>query len=173
MQVKKCTTIRAPFDRVWSVVGTRFTEADHWASSVYHSEPRDAGPPPGDAPVSGRGCRTSIGDVRETVLRFDESAGVLQYTAQADKMPGFVRGLVADWKVTPADDERTEVAMTLNVDLAAPFSFMMPPMMRLQMGPLLKKTLQELKHFIEQGTPHPRKLKQLAKAGTQTSAHAA
>ena len=165
MQVIKSTQIQVPAASVWKVIGTGFPDADRWASAVYQSSVRVDGSSPSGAPFTGRTCETSIGPARETILLYDEDAGRISYEAQADKMPGFVRKLVADWRIHPEGVGMVRVEMKLTVDLKPPFNFIMPPMMRMQMGPLVAKTLEELKHFVEKGTPHPRKLKQMSKAG--------
>lgn len=169
MKVVKNTRIQATPAQVWEVIGTGFPDADRWASAVYHSEARTGGASITGASFTGRTCETSIGPAQETILRYDEEAGVIAYGAQAEKMPGFVRGLTAAWRILSAGNGQVEVEMKLTVDLAPPFNLIMPPMMRLQMGPLVTKTLQELKHYIEHGTPHPRKLKQMAKTGKKAA----
>lgn len=169
MQVIKTNEIQASVGQVWEVIGSGFPDADQWASAVYQSSARVDGAKLSDAPFSGRTCETSIGAARETILLYDEGAGRISYEAQADKMPGFVRKLVADWRIDPVNAGTVRVEMKLTVDLKPPFNFIMPPMMRLQMGPLVAKTLEELKHFVEQGTPHPRKLKQIAKTGRKAA----
>ena len=157
MKVTRCIEIQAAADRVWQVLGPNFADADQWCSAVFSSEARHEGQPLPGAPAAGRVCETSIGPAKETVTRYDETAHRITYAAHAEKMPGFVRGLVGDWHVESLPGERSRVTFTMTADLKFPFSLVMPPLMKLQLKPLARQTLEELKHFVETGQPHPRK----------------
>ena len=84
-------------------------------------------------------------------------------------MPGFVQRMVARWTLDEEGASKTVVTMTLNVDIATPFNLFMGPVMRLQLGGVLSRSLEELQHFAERGTPHPRKVRSVLKAQAQAA----
>ncbi len=161
MTISKQITIDAPADAVWRVVAHDFHKADQWASSINQSTSREAGPTPDGCPLdsAGRACDTSIGGITEQIVHYSEAQKRFGYQAKGDKMPFFVKNLVNNWQVTEQGSSRAQVNMKLNVDLMPVVGTIMGPMMKLQMSKLLDEAVEELKFFIEQGKPHPRKVK--------------
>ena len=159
MKIARKLRVDAPPDRVWNILGPNYVRAGDWASSVYVSAARAGTPKVPGAPVAGRTCETSLGPFTETVEAYDADRRHVAYSATGDKMPGFMRGLRNSWTVRSAPGGGSEVEMELNADIAFPFNVLMGPMMKLQFGKVLKEATQELKHYAETGTPHPRKVK--------------
>lgn len=158
MKIKKTIIIDATADRVWEILGPRYAQAGDWASSVYASVPRLDLPALSDAPVAGRVCQTSLGPFTETIEAYDTQHRHVAYSATGEKMPGFVKRLTNSWTVR-AKGGMSEVEMELNAKIVFPFSWLMGPLMRMQFARVLKDATQELKHYAETGTPHPRKVK--------------
>ena len=159
MRIVKTARINAPIERAWKIMGPNYARAGDWASSVYASGPRPEKPSIKGAPVYGRVCETSIGPATEALLEYDPENYKIVYDAHAEKMPGFVKGLKNSWQLTPDGPYGTNVHMTFEMNIAAPFNVLMGWMMRLQMGGLLGNAVEEFKHFVETGKPHPRKVK--------------
>ena len=166
MTISKQIIIDAPATEVWRVVAHDFHKADQWASSVNHSTRREAGPTPEGCPLdtAGRACDTSIGAIKEEIVHYNETQKSFGYQAKGEKMPFFVKNLVNNWRVTAQDTNRARVDMKLNVKLMPVIGTIMGPMMKLQMGKLLGEAVEELKFFVEQGKPHPRKVAAMQKA---------
>jgi len=158
MKIKRTLTVNAPPKQVWDILGPNYTRAGDWASSVFASDARPGTPKIAAAPVAGRVCQTSLGPFTETIEAYDESRRHVAYSATGDKMPGFVKRLVNTWTVRPKGSV-SEIEMELNADIAFPFNILMGPMMKLQFGEVLREATEELKHYVETGKPHPRKLK--------------
>ncbi|MEM7588322.1 MAG: SRPBCC family protein [Acidobacteriota bacterium] len=157
MQITRQITIEAPSQQVWKVLGHQFHQVDRWASSVSHSAARIEGDAPAGAPCSGRVCETELGPFRETLTEYDDARQVVAYEASGEKMPFFVKGLRNRWSLKPLGSSRTRVDMHMTADLAFPFNLFMTPVMKRQMGGVLTLATQELKHYVETGSPHPRK----------------
>ena len=167
MFVKTQIEVNAPIDAVWAVVAHDFFGADKWAASLDLSQARtDVGPgPSGSGLVSnGRACATTLGDVSETITHYDEAAKTLSYSAVAPSMPFFVKGLKNTWTLTPKGKGKTTVGTNIEVALMRIIGDMMSPMMKMQMGKLMRETMEELKFYIEEGKPHPRKVRAIQKA---------
>ncbi|MEM6327841.1 MAG: SRPBCC family protein [Bacteroidota bacterium] len=174
MTIDQSISISAPADKVWAILGDQFHDAHKWASSVNHSEPREAGPAVGDAPfqANGRACETSLGPVRETIRAYDSKARRFSYGAKADKMPFFVKDLQNSWWVTPEGPDESRVTMVLEVRLLPVFAQVMGPVLRRQFTKVTGEATEELKHYVETGRPHPRKVEAARKAQTSSVAPA-
>ena len=159
MQIERNLTIDATPDKVWEVLALRFDAVHEWASSVYQSSARPGKPAVPGAPAAGRTCETELGPFKESILEFDESTKTLAYSASGDKMPFFVTGLRNRWTLSAQAGGTTQVHMLMHADLSFPFNLFMAPMMKLQMGKVLSFAIEELKHYVETGEPHPRKAK--------------
>ena len=158
MQIRQQLTVNTSADKVWDILGPQYEYVSEWISAVHMSQRRDNGAVPHNAPCSGRVCETDLGPFKETIIRYDERNRSIAYSAQGDKMPFFVKQLSNSWKVTPLDSNCARVDMCAEISILPVFNLVMGPMMRLQMGGILKNAVEELKYFAENGVPHPRKL---------------
>ncbi len=160
MKLKRETSIQAPPEAVWNVLGPRYAEAYRWASSVHESSALGA---PGtgsakEAPCGGRACETDLGRFQEKIELYSEQTRELAYSAHGDKMPFFVKKMLNHWKVQSDGDGGSRVTMELTVGLMFPFNLLMALPMRIQLSGVLKNAHEELKYFVENGeNPHPRK----------------
>lgn len=158
MQIKQQITINTSAENVWEILGPQYANVSEWVSGVYLSQGRNSSIKPTNAPCSGRVCETDLGPFKETVTRYDEKTMSIAYSAQGEKMPFFVKQVSNSWKVTPLSKNRANVDMCAEISIMPVFRLVMGPMMRLQMGGILKNAVEELKYYAEKGTPHPRKL---------------
>ena len=173
MKIQRELTINASSEKVWDVLARQFDHVDRWVSSVYRSSGRKDIRALNGAPSSGRICQTELGPFKERIVEYDEDRRILAYDAKGEKMPFFVKSLQNRWVLSPVSDSKTHVDMLMTADLALPFNLFMGPIMRLQLSRILSFATEELKHFVETGQPHPRKVASDQKAGIQTRAEAA
>lgn len=156
MKIAKSVNVNAPTDEVWDILGPNYLRVGDWASSVHLS---DAKPGPitiEGAPAAGRTCETSLGPFTETIEEYDAEAHRIAYSATGAKMPGFVRSLVARWKLTPTGPSSTRVEMAMDADIAQPFRTLMGWMMERQFGSVIDTTLDDLRIYAETGLPSER-----------------
>ena len=166
MEMAFQVAINAPVDKVWKVVAHDFHKADEWVSTINHSRVRpEAGPAPGLAPLetAGRACDTTLGGFKETIVHYDEQHHRFGYQAEGEKMPFFVKKMVNNWTVKPRGPHRSLVDMKLDIELMPVIGTLMQPMMKLQLSKVLREATEELKHFVETGEPHPRKVAAMKK----------
>lgn len=97
MQIIQRTVVDAPADQVWEVLARRFGDISAWASAV--SESASVPSPTGEPVGAGRTVRTSFGELRETLVRYDERGRSLGYRAEGLPFP--VAGSTNDWSVRP------------------------------------------------------------------------
>ncbi|MEA5464739.1 SRPBCC family protein [Leptothoe sp. PORK10 BA2] len=169
MQVKQQMIINATAERVWDILGHQYGNIAQWASGVHASKGHNVSATLQDAPYSGRICETNLGALKETITRYDEREKILSYNAQGDKMPFFVRGLSNTWVVTSLGNDKAQVDMCMEASLLPVFNLIMGPVMQIQMGGILKQSIEELRYFAENNVPHPRKLEAQQKLQFKTA----
>ena len=158
MQIKRQVTINAAVESVWEVIGPQYAQVEKWISSVHVSNARSSGTVLHQAPCSGRVCETDLGPFKETLTCYDEDNRILAYSAEGAKMPFFVKHMSNTWRVTPLSNSLSKVEMSMEVSMMPVFGWVMGPMMRMRLGQIGTEAVEDLKYFIEQGSPHPRKL---------------
>lgn len=172
--------VAAPAEQVWEVIGRRFDRIGDWATAIPASTPipgaRSAASttvanPPGlpavagavDAPVAGRICQTGIrlvGEITETLTAYDDTNRTLTY--QATGMPAFVTLARNTWTVIPIDARTCRVSVRARFDTRS----------RLGRWIILAQTrrtgrhlAEDLRHYVETGTPSPRKQRRQRRSG--------
>lgn len=163
MEIDITLDVDASASRVWELVGHQFMHVGEWAAPISHSCPiGDSRPAPGVE----RECHTvgmgpvAAGKVRERLTAFDTNSRTLSYEAAAG-MPGFVASAVNRWNVSELGPDRSQVRMHATFTLRG-IMRLFAPLMRWQMRREGRLVLQDLKHFVEHGTPHPRKAAAIA-----------
>lgn len=164
MNITRSIIIDAPLDTVWHTAAHEFDQISVWASLVSDSEAATDGETPAGADLSGRVCSTPFGKTYEQFETYNEADHSFTYAVSFDKMPGFIKKTTNTWKVEAVGTTQSRLSMSADMDLNLfPGSLMRLPM-SFQMGRTLVLNLEEIKHYIETGKPHPRKVKQLEKA---------
>jgi hypothetical protein len=155
--------VNATADAVWEVVAHRFDRIGDWAtvipSSTAIAEPSGVG-----APVAGRVCHTGLRlapEVTETVVVYDDTARTLTYQATAG-LPAFLAMARNHWQVTALDGGRTEVRFTAQVEVRGLVGRLSWWVLLLRVRRSGRHLLADLKHYVEDGTPSPRKRRQQA-----------
>jgi len=170
-QIRSHITINAPAAAVWHVIAHQFDAIGEWASSIPTSYAAPEAPPPG-AEVGARVCATGVRgfkDVQEQFTSYDEEAMRFAYVATVG-LPWIVRHAENHWQVRPLDQSRCQVEAQAVVDLRTFPGLILAPLLRMQMNRLGRQTFEELKYYVEQGKPHPRKMRGEHAAGNTVGA---
>lgn len=158
MKIQNEIVINQAVAAVWAIVGDQFGDAQLWASALIHTHGHGRA-------VSGQVCESrtcdikGMGRIREKLLDFDPKRHSLKYEV-AEGFPFFVERGVNRWTLT-AEGGSTRVQSTAEITTRGLVGRLMAPMMKMQMARLMRQSLEELKHYVETGTPHPRKAKAL------------
>ena len=179
-------TVESPADAVWEVVGRRFHRIGEWATAIPASTaiPAPAGSGAGSssaaqvqnapatlaAPVAGRVCQLGVpllAQVEETLVAYDEANRTLTY--EASGMPAFVATARSTWTVVPIDRRRTLVRIDARFDTRGVLGHIGRWAIFAQVGRTNRYLADDLRHFVEDGTPSPRKLQQLLRRSRQRS----
>ena len=157
--------INAPAEKVWHIVAHEFADIGKWATAIPASSAVSTPPQFGDAPVAGRVCETAVSGfsaIQEQFTYYDEQAMKFGYRA-INGNPAFLKNAENNWQVNTVGFNQSEVTIRGLVELKSFPGVLVAPFMRIQLRRLGDQTIEELKYYIENDQPHPRKVKALQK----------
>lgn len=172
MELRNEIIIEAPAERVWQALGERFMHVSEWAAPITASCPVGAGEPGVGAT---RSCNiapfgpVNAGVVKERLTRFDRKAMAFEYEA-LEGMPSFVGHAVNRWSVARVDDRRSQLRIHATLTLRGPMA-LLGCVIKWQLESGGAKVAEELKYFVENGKPHPRKLASRRSSGAPSLPH--
>lgn len=159
MHIERHIDIAAPADRVWEVLGRGFTHVGLWASAI----PSSIATPDGDGRVCSVAGAPGIDTVEERLTAYDDPTRTLTYVADSG-MPGAIGAASNTWRVEPLGAGSSRVTTAAAIEVVGPARFA-GPLLRLAFGALGRRTLGDLKHYVERGVPSPRKQRALGADG--------
>ena len=152
LSIRQSVEVAASPDRVWQILGRDFGGLDKWASLVPHASLTQL--PSG---ATQRQCSTAIGEFKETVTEYDEARRRLAYRVDAGTPP-VVSEMTNAWQVMPVDGGRSRVEMEMTVQLIDDAPAAVAEGMKANFAAVTRQLTEELRHYVETGRPHPRKL---------------
>lgn len=160
IQMKRQIEINAPAKDVWNVVAYQYAQIGQWASSISASESIAGIPTPDGAPVAGRACYAPGfgGDAREEFTYYDEEAMRFGYQAIGE-LPLMLKRAENNWAVRTVGPDKSVAEFRAKIDYDLFPGLLMVPMLKLMGGRMGRQLLEELKYYVEEGKPHPRKVK--------------
>jgi hypothetical protein len=175
MKVHKNITIQATPDKVWEVFAHNFDSAGDWMASVPKSVGAEVGERWDGAQSAGRVCDLTAGkspiQVSERFLAYDEAnktCTIEVVPTQAPKLIPFRKNVV-EVEVVADGAGGTDMNWVLTSTLS-PHTYVFYPLFKLALGVFVRQIQEELKHFVETGTPHPRKVKATKKLAEKATA---
>lgn len=160
MIIEKEIIINKGIETAWQVLGPQFADAYKWASAVNHSEGK--GPGIHGATCSERGCSTSIGKLKEKILQYSDGNHLLSYQA-VEGMPSMIKQATNTWQLSSIGQHTTKLQIEMKFLIGGFLGIMMKPIMRMQLSKMGKEMTEEFKYYVENGQPHPRKVKAMKK----------
>jgi hypothetical protein len=164
MKVLRSVTIQATPDKVWDVFAHEFDSAGDWMASVPKSVAAEVGEHWDGAKSAGRVCDLTAGkspiQVSERFLAYDEAnktCTVEVVPTQAPRLMPFKKNVV-EVKVLSDGAGGTDMNWALTSTLSS-HTYLFYPLFKLALGVFVRQIHEEFKHFVETGTPHPRKIK--------------
>jgi hypothetical protein len=174
-KISKRFVITAPAAAVWEVIGPGYANIGEWATAIPAStglprQPTTAQHVRGahadlgldTAPVAGRVCSTGLAiapEVIETLVAYDDANRSLTYEAAG--MPSFVTTARNTWTVTPLDNDTCVVTLDAQFDTRGILGTLARWVMFAQLDRTSQHLGDDLRHFVENGRPSPRKQRQL------------
>jgi Polyketide cyclase / dehydrase and lipid transport len=169
-RLSKQIIVAAPAHAVWQVIGPGFDRIGDWATAIpaVTALPVSGAGRPSPAlvgaPVAGRVCATGlrlVPQVTETLVAYDDVDRTLTY--EATGMPSFVTTARNTWTVTPLDERHCRVTIDARFDTRGLIGGLARRLLLLQVGRTSRHLADDLRHYVEHGTPSPRKQRQLAR----------
>ena len=149
--------VNAPARAAWNVLGDCWGHIGKWAAPITSSL-LDGEPCAGAV----RTCRiarfgpVAPGIIREMLTAFNPDALSLAYES-IEGMPRFIEHAVNRWSIHPLDDGRCIVRSHATLKLRGPM-VLLGFLLRRSFMANGARVLDELRHRVEQGRPHPRKV---------------
>ncbi|MEL6892936.1 MAG: SRPBCC family protein [Actinomycetota bacterium] len=165
LEVIKQFTVDADPDQLFTKLTTEFTEVSSWVTGITQSSPNPKYGPKVDGVAGGRVCQVDgFGTIDEELVQYEPARRQFAYTAEAEKIPGFVKELRNQWTISPAPGDRSAVTLRLTADVIGPLGAIMKPMMRRKFDKTLDAIGDDLRAYAERGTISAAKAKELASA---------
>ena len=166
MEMRAELRIDARPGAAWAVIGEQFGQVGDWACPITDSS---IDGPPGAGVV--RTCHIAgfgpvgPGVITERLTLFDPAGRSLEYEA-AEGMPSFIVRAVNRWSVHAGPGGTCVVRVHATLTLR-PWARALGPLLRWRMRAASRQVLDDLRHRVETGLPHPRKAAALAGCGPQ------
>lgn len=155
--LEKEITIKASAEKVWSILADEYEKVGDWATIIPESAPRKNAM----GKLEGRTCSSSYGDVKEMITNWDKEN--MTYSYQADGLPPIFKKGGNVWSVQAIDVNACKVNMDLKMEMATVPGLLMGWMLKPKMSKDIDGLMEDLKHYVERGVPHPKKVKSLEK----------
>ena len=160
MKITNKIIINKSQEAVWKVLAEDFEKADQWMAIVPKSYAKAEGEIVDGAPMAGRICEFSskadgpIADEAITLFDRDNHTMSLNVVPKNGKIP--IAENNVSMTVNSLGNDQSEVVWTSDVRLKTAGKLLYP-VLKVGLKKSLDETLEELKYFVEEGIPHPRK----------------
>ena len=155
MKFTKQVSINASAEKVWQVAGREFADVGVWATAVSHSVANNKLPSVNNSPVGGRLCDTSLGKASEEFTAYDDKK--MSYSFKGVFKSKMFNDVTNTLEVTSINANTTKVHITPALKLTI-LGSLMSPMIRMMVSRTTDEILDDLKYYVENGKPSPRKL---------------
>jgi len=156
MVIEKEILVNKSIKDAWKVLGIDFANASKWASAVNHSE--GSGEKFNGSTCSERGCSTTMGSIKEKLYEFSNENYSLAYEV-AEGMPSMVKYATNTWKLIEVGENKCKLQIKMDIRMGGFFGSLLQPVMKMQMSKMGNHLVEDFSFYVENGTPHPRKLK--------------
>jgi len=164
----KKAIVNADADKVWGVFAHGFNDAYKWMASVNHSFAKNNGESFEGCQSDGRVCELSPDGkgikASEQFLAYSEENKTATIRIDFLDAPSFfpVKFNTLEFSLKEIDGGKSEMTWKFcsNIKL---LGFVLWPLLRLGFGKFIEDIMEELKFYVETGTPHPRKIKAMKK----------
>lgn len=156
MVIEKEIIVNKSINEAWKVLGLDFANASKWASAVKHSE--GIGDNFNGSTCSERGCSTTMGSIKEKLYEFSNENYSLAYEV-AEGMPSMVKYATNTWKLVDIGKNKCKLQIKMDISLGGFLGSLLQPIMKLQMSKMGNHLVEDFAYYVENETPHPRKIK--------------
>jgi hypothetical protein len=175
MRFTKRSNVNASAQEVWKAFAHDFDNAYKWMASVPRSYAKANGDEFDGAQSAGRVCELNPDSrgvkASEKFLAYDEVAKTCTVRIDFVDTPALfpVYHNTVEFSVVDAAEGQSKMTWAFRSAIK-PWAFLIWPFIRIGFGVFVGQIMEELKHYVENGTPHPRKIKAMNKAKLAASA---
>ena len=161
IHIKRELTINKSIDNVWLVMGKQFGEVHLWSSNFKDSKPSGEKLYDG-INYSQRITTTERGETIQVLDSFDSANYKLMYHISKG-LPSIAKSAVGIWSLKSMQNQQTIVVLEFEMESKNILGYLLAPMIKLKLGKSAEEIAEELKHYMENGTPHPRNTMSISK----------
>ncbi len=164
----KTKKVKASADKVWGIFAHEFNDAYKWMASVPQSYAQTNGESFEGAHSDGRVCELSPDQkgirVSEKFLAYDEKNKTAIVQIDFVNTPFFfpVKFNTLDFALRETGDDQSEMTWKFRSNIK-PLGLLLWPLLRIGFGKFVGNIMEELQFYVENDSPHPRKLKAMKK----------
>jgi hypothetical protein len=153
LNIKKTIEVNSNPNQPWEIIGPKFLDISKWARSINKSYSNEQAPKNfNNAPAGGRYCEVNgFGKMKEEILHFDAQKQEITWSAEGEKLPGFVNGLQNALKVEKIGENSSRITTHITADLSGIGGFLMGGMIKKNFDKVLAGFLKDLKIYAETG----------------------
>ena len=160
----KPITVNASAAKVWEVFAHGFNDAHKWMASVPHSYAQTNGESFDGAHSQGRVCELNPNQkgikASEKFLAYNEENKTATVQIDFVNTPFLfpVKFNKVEFSLLEVGDNQSKMTWKFCSNIKT-LGFILWPLLRLGFGKFIKEIMEELQFYVENGTPHPRKIK--------------
>ena len=164
MKLNKKIVINKPVADVWKVWAVEFDKASDWMATIPKSVEKTDAPKLEGASMAGRICELSTKPngpyVDELITKYDNENHLLNVTVvpKNASLPIVQNKLESSLK--QLGNDKTEVILDVDIELKT-IGKILSPVVKGALAKGFDELLEELKYYVEEGKPHPRKVKKI------------
>jgi hypothetical protein len=164
----KKAIVHADAEMVWKVFAHGFNDADKWMASVNHSFAKTNGQSFEGCHSDGRVCELSSNGkgikASEQFLAYNEENKTATIKIDFLDSPSIfpVKFNTLDFSLRELGEGQSEMKWKFRSDIKF-LGFVLWPLLRVGFDIFIRQIMEELKFYVENGTPHPRKIKAMKK----------
>jgi hypothetical protein len=164
----KKTIVNADSNKVWGIFAHGFNDAYKWMASVNHSFAKNNGESFEGSQSDGRVCELSSNGkgikASEQFLAYNEENKTATVRIDFLNTPSFfpVKFNTLDFSLKKLDGGKSEMTWKFRSDIKF-FGYFIWPLLRIGFGKFVGDIMGELQYYVENGSPHPRKIKAMKK----------
>lgn len=155
MKIIKKIAINKSIDEVWEVLGNQFGQISNWAALIKESKVYGEGQLNG-LNYSKRETNTLNGITKQEMTSFNPANYSLSYKSISGTPP-IIKEVRAVWRLTKKDSNTTDLVLDFTADMKG-LGFILVPIVKIKLSKVGGELLDELKYYLENGKPHPRKI---------------
>ena len=164
MHFIKKMTINKPIHEVWKIWAEEFDKAQDWMAVVTRSFEKKEGNKTEGSPMIGRVCEFSAKangpKVLEDILVFDEQNYRMNIKVVPQNVSLPLKYNLLKSSLKKVSDQQTDITLDINPVIGWKGYFLYP-LLKGGLSKSFNELLEELKFFVENGKPHPRKVSKL------------